>query len=40
MLLQAQAEIYHDGNIRLQLVRKNIPLAKHLRGSFMVNTDK
>ena len=40
MLLQAQAEVYHDGNVRLQLMREDIPLAKRLRMSFMVNTDK
>jgi hypothetical protein len=40
MMLQAQTEVYHDGNIRLQLMREDIPLAKRLRMHFMVNTDK
>lgn len=40
MLLKAQAEIYHDGNVRLQLMREDIPLSKRMRMSFMVNTDK
>ncbi|MNS19340.1 Copper resistance protein A precursor [compost metagenome] len=40
MLVQFQAEVYQDGNLRLQLMREDIPLAKRLRMSFMVNTDK
>ncbi len=40
MLVKFQAEIYHDGNIRLQLMREDIPVSKRLRASFMVNTDK
>jgi CopA family copper-resistance protein len=40
MLLKAQAELYHDGNVRLQLMREDIPLAKRLRMSFMINSDK
>lgn len=40
MLLQARAEVYHDGNVRLQLMREDIPVSKRLRASFMVNTDK
>jgi FtsP/CotA-like multicopper oxidase with cupredoxin domain len=40
MLVKFQAEMYHDGNARLQLMREDIPLGKRLRGSFMVNTDK
>lgn len=40
MLVQAQAEVYHDGNVRLQLMREDIPIAKRLRMHFMVNTDK
>jgi CopA family copper-resistance protein len=40
MLVKLQAEVYHDGNVRLQLMREDIPLAKRLRMSFMVNTDK
>ena len=40
MLVIAQAEVFTDGNIRLQLERKDIPLTKRLRMSLMVNTDK
>jgi CopA family copper-resistance protein len=40
MLVKLQAEIYHDGNVRMQLMREDIPLAKRLRMNFMVNTDK
>jgi CopA family copper-resistance protein len=40
MLVKFQAEIYHDGNVRLQLMREDIPISKRLRASFMVNTDK
>jgi CopA family copper-resistance protein len=40
MLVKLQAEVYHDGNVRMQLMREDIPLAKRLRMSFMVNTDK
>lgn len=40
MLLQARAEVYHDGNVRLQLMREDIPVSKRLRASFMINTDK
>lgn len=40
MLVIAQAEVFTDGNVRLQLERKDIPLAKRLRLSMMVNTDK
>ena len=40
MLVTAQAEVFTDGNIRLQLERKDIPISKRLRFNFMVNTDK
>lgn len=40
MLLKFQSEIYTDGNIRLQLMREDIPVSKRLRFSFMANTDK
>jgi FtsP/CotA-like multicopper oxidase with cupredoxin domain len=40
MLVKFQAEIYHDSNARLQLMREDIPVSKRLRASFMVNTDK
>ncbi len=40
MLLNFQAEVFHDGNVRLQLEREDIPVSKRIRASFMVNTDK
>ena len=40
MLIMAQAEVFTDGNFRLQLERKDIPLSKRLRMSLMWNTDK
>lgn len=40
MLIIAQAEVYQDGNIRLQLMREDIPISKRIRAGFMVNTDK
>jgi hypothetical protein len=40
MLVIFQAEMYHDGNLRLQLMREDIPLSPRLRAAFMVNTDK
>ena len=40
MLVILQAEIYHDGNVRVQLMREDIPVSKRLRFSFMLNTDK
>ncbi|SFN14360.1 copper-resistance protein, CopA family [Chryseobacterium oleae] len=39
MLVTFQAEVYHDGIVRLQLMRKDIPISKRIRGGFMVNTD-
>ncbi|GGD57210.1 hypothetical protein GCM10011514_21580 [Emticicia aquatilis] len=40
MLVTAQAEVFTDGNFRLQLERKDIPLSKRLRMNMMINTDK
>lgn len=40
MLLILQTEAYHDGNVRIQLRREDIPISKRIRASFMVNTDK
>ncbi len=40
LLIVAQAEVYHDGNVRFQLMREDIPVSKRLRMAFMVNTDK
>ena len=39
MLVNFQAEVYHDGIVRLSLMREGIPVSKRLRGGFMVNTD-
>jgi CopA family copper-resistance protein len=39
MLVKLQTEVYHDGNIRIQLMREDIPISKRLRAGFMVNTD-
>jgi CopA family copper-resistance protein len=40
MLVIFQTEVYHDGNVRAQLMREDIPISKRLRMAFMVNTDK
>lgn len=39
MLVMAQAEVFQDGNVRLQLMREDIPVSKRIRMGFMVNTD-
>lgn len=39
MLVNFQAELYHDGIIRLSLMREDIPLTGRLRAGFMLNTD-
>jgi FtsP/CotA-like multicopper oxidase with cupredoxin domain len=40
MLIILQTEIYHDGNVRVQLRREDIPVSKRFRAAFMVNTDR
>jgi hypothetical protein len=40
MLVTAQAEVFTDGNVRLQLERKDISISKRLRMSLMINSDK
>ena len=40
MLVILQTEVYHDGNVRVQLRREDIPLSKRFRAAFMVNTDR
>jgi len=40
MLVMAQAEIFTDGNVRLQLERTDIPLTPRLRMNLMWNTDR
>jgi hypothetical protein len=39
LLVTAQAEVFTDGTVRLQLMREDIPVTARLRMSFMVNTD-
>ncbi|NGM65000.1 multicopper oxidase domain-containing protein [Sphingobacterium sp. SGR-19] len=40
MLVNFQAEVYHDGIVRLALMREDIPVSRRVRAGFMVNTDK
>lgn len=40
MLFILQTEVYHDGNVRVQLMRQDIPISKRLRMALMVNSDK
>ncbi len=40
MLVRFQTEVFTNGDIRMQLMREDIPVAKKLRAAFMVNTDK
>ena len=40
MLVNLQGEVYHDGIVRLSIMREDIPISKRLRGGFMLNTDK
>lgn len=40
MLFILQTEVYHNGNVRVQLKREDIPISKRVRAAFMVNTDK
>ena len=40
MLIKAQAEVFIDGNFRLQFERMDIPVFKRLRMNLMWNTDK
>lgn len=40
LLMVFQAEAFHNGKVRLQLSREDIPISKRIRGDFMVNTDK
>jgi len=39
ILIIAQAEVYQDGNVRLQVSREDIPITKRLRLGLMYNTD-
>ncbi|WP_313578694.1 multicopper oxidase family protein [Chishuiella sp.] len=40
MLVDFQTEIYHNGKVRLQVGREDIPISKRIRAGFMWNTDK
>jgi len=40
MLVNFQAEVFHDGIVRLSLMREDIPISKRVRAGFMINTDK
>jgi len=40
MLIKAQAEVFTDGNFRLQFERMDIPVSKRIRMDLMWNTDK
>jgi len=40
MLLIFQTEVFHNGDLRLQLMREDIPISKRIRAGFMLNTDK
>ena len=40
MLVVFQAEVFHNGDFRLQLMREDIPISRRLRAGFMLNTDK
>lgn len=39
LLITIQAEVYHDGIVRLQLAREDIPISRRFRAGFMINTD-
>ena len=39
MLVTFQTEVFHNGDVRLQLMREDIPISKRLRAGFMINTD-
>ena len=38
-LINFQAEVYHDGILRLSFMREDISISKRIRAGFMVNTD-
>ncbi len=40
MLIIFQTEVFHNGDLRLQLMREDIPISKRVRAGFMLNTDK
>jgi len=40
MLFIFQTEVFHNGDVRLQLTREDIPISKRVRAGIMLNTDK
>jgi FtsP/CotA-like multicopper oxidase with cupredoxin domain len=40
MLVVFQTEVFQNGDVRLQLMREDIPLTKRLRAALMINSDK
>lgn len=40
MLVNFQAEVYHDGIVRLSIMREDIPISRRVRAGFMWNTDR
>lgn len=40
MLFILETEIFHDGNVRIQLMREDIPVTRRARMALMVNSDK
>jgi CopA family copper-resistance protein len=40
MLFILETEVFHDGNVRIQLMREDIPVTKRARMALMVNSDK
>ncbi|MBL7841946.1 MAG: multicopper oxidase domain-containing protein [Cyclobacteriaceae bacterium] len=39
MLVEFQTEVFQNGNVRIQLMREDIPITKRIRMGFMVNSD-
>lgn len=40
MLFILETEVFHDGNVRVQLMREDIPVTRRARMALMVNSDK
>jgi len=40
LLVTLQTEVYHDGTLRVQLSREDIPLSPRVRMGLMWNTDQ
>ena len=39
LLINFEAEVFTDANVRLKLTRRDIPISRHIRGGFMVDSD-